>query len=442
MKQPLAKYSILLTNEVDRQNLRQWIPLSEDVETFPIKTNAGVQIERSVEFINVLVAPDVTLGPLDPVLDFWKDEENQRGNPQPVNSQLWIQTLSTVGQFWQSTACPTCQVSQVSCTDACMNIRNVASVPKNFGIVFRKLLLPQATDKELAQWKTAITSVSPAVSYGLCSFLADSTSLSEWEDERELTFLGLETWQARLEEDEGTSQLAVSISIDEYDTRHGEADLGSYPQMEYDLPVSVSIVDKWGRAIVDTQAKPSKAFRPCLIPKLQRPVIASLNIEVNFDNGFAQIISKGAINTLTQKDNLVNYPITTSKCGRKYTLGKDPKVAWKKPQIMDVNIVSPSFTQSDTSSCYHFNACKQCRPCHCALYLTLHPEKQTTLVVWDYADIEVLGGMPPGLIVVPYVLSADMGLLYLVTHGATPPPTYEKLAGLQASTCTFETAFL
>ena len=57
------------------------------------------------------------------------------------------------------------------------------------------------------------------------------------ESERELNFLGLETWQARLEEDEITAQLAVSISIDEYDTRHGEADLGSYPQMEYDLPV-------------------------------------------------------------------------------------------------------------------------------------------------------------------------------------------------------------
>ncbi len=93
--------------------------------------------------------------------------------------------------------------------------------------------------------------------------------------------MGLETWQARLEEDEKTPQLATSISIDEYDARHGEADLVSYPQMEYDLPVSVTTVDRWGRAIVDLQAKPSKAFRPCLIPMLQRSVLKSLNAEVN-----------------------------------------------------------------------------------------------------------------------------------------------------------------
>ncbi len=435
MKQPLAKYSKLLTNEEDRQNLRYWIPLSEDVETFPIKVEAGVQIDRSVEFMNALIAPDVTLGPLDDILDFWNDEESQRGVPQPVNSPLWNETLSTVGQSWQSTACPTCETT---CAEACLGVKNVASIPKNFETVFKKLLLPLGTDQELAQWQTATTSVSPTVSYGICTFLADSTSVSDWELDRELTFLGLETWQARLEEDERTPQLATSISIDEYDTRHGEADLGSYPQMEYDLPVSVTIVYKRGRAVVDLQAKPSKAFRPCLIPKLQRPVLASLNAEVNFESGF---ISKGAINTLTQKDNLVSYPITTSKCGRKYTLSKDPKVPWKKPQIMDVNMISASFTQSDTSSCYHFNACKQCRPCHCALYLTLHPEKQTMLVVWEYADIEVLGGMPPGLIIVPYILSADMALLYLVTHGPTPP-TYEKLAGLQATTCTLEKAFM
>ncbi len=48
--------------------------------------------------------------------------------------------------------------------------------------------------------------------------------------------------------------------------------------------------------------------------------------------------------------------------------------------------------------------------------------------------------MAPGSIVVPCVLSADMALLYLVTHGATPP-TYEKLTGLQAATCTQEEAF-
>ena len=249
-----------------------------------------MQVERNVQFINVLIAPDRALGPLDDILDFWNDEESQQGVPQPENSPLWIETLSTVGQFWESTACPTCEDA---CTESGMEVRTVASIPKNFDVLYKKLLLPEATDQELAQWKSAITNVSPAVSYGMCIFLADSTSLTEWESGREMTFLGLETWQARLEEDQRAPQLATSISIDQYGTRHGDADLDSCPQLNYDLPVSVSVVDRWGRPVVDIQAKPGRAFRPCLVPRLQRPVVASLNNEVNFDIGLPRSSRRG-----------------------------------------------------------------------------------------------------------------------------------------------------
>ncbi len=62
------------------------------------------------------------------------------------------------------------------------------------------------------------------------------------------------------------------------------------------------------------------------------------------------------------------------------------------------------------------------------------------MVVWDLKDLELLGGVPPGRQMVPYILSADMALRFLKKHGPVAP-TCETFTGLQAVACTLEEAF-
>ncbi len=134
-----------------------------------------------------------------------------------------------------------------------------------------------------------------------------------WERDRILTYLALETWQGRLEKGEEESLLASNLCLDEYETRHGSADLGSYPEQEYDIPVAVAVVDKYGRAIVDVQAKPTKAFRLCLVSKHQRGTISALNEEVKFGEGFEQILSKAGVSARqTQPATMQSPPAKTA----------------------------------------------------------------------------------------------------------------------------------
>ena len=116
--------------------MRYSIALTEDVKTFLIKAEVGAHIERDLELMNFLIAPDVTLGPLDDVPGFWVNDESPRGVPQLLNSQHWIETLSTVVQLLRPLQ---------------HGAKNAASIPENLDILFMKLLLPQAIDQDLAR---------------------------------------------------------------------------------------------------------------------------------------------------------------------------------------------------------------------------------------------------------------------------------------------------
>ena len=107
MREDLIEYIRLLTNEADRSHGRYWTTEgSTDIETFAMNAAAGVQIERNVEFVNALIAPDALMSPLDEVLDFWSDEEMQRGVPQQFNLPFWNENLTTTGQLWETRPFP------------------------------------------------------------------------------------------------------------------------------------------------------------------------------------------------------------------------------------------------------------------------------------------------------------------------------------------------
>ncbi len=71
----------------------------------------------------------------------------------------------------------------------------------------------------------------------------------------------------------------------------------------------------------------------------------------------------------------------------------------------------------------------------------MSPDANTFLVVWKFEDLHHLGGTPPDRTVIPYVLSADMALLYLVKHGPKPPVEAD-LKDLHGKNCSLEEAFL
>ncbi len=45
------------------------------------------------------------------------------------------------------------------------------------------------------------------------------------------------------------------------------------------------------------------------------------------------------------------------------------------------------------------------------------------MVVWDYSDIRLLGGVPTDEMVLPYLLSDNMAVLYMMKFGSEPAVT-------------------
>ncbi len=70
----------------------------------------------------------------------------------------------------------------------------------------------------------------------------------------------------------------------------------------------------------------------------------------------------------------------------------------------------------------------------------MHPGTNVFMVVWDYADLMLLGGLPTDERVLPHILSVDVAVLHMVKFGGLVP-TVNSLGQLAEVTCTLEEAF-
>ena len=86
----------------------------------------------------------------------------------------------------------------------------------------------------------------------------------------------------------------------------------------------------------------------------------------------------------------------------------------------------------------HMKACRGVRMCLCAAYQVMHPGTDVFMVVWDYADLMLLGGLPTDGRVLLHILSVDVAVLHMVKFGGT---TVTSLGQLAEVTCTLEEAF-
>ena len=78
------------------------------VHLLKVNTAVGTCLERNLEMINLLIAPDPINSPLDVILDQWNSESLKRPPPQPIKSQLWVESLNNMGEFYDRLVCLTC----------------------------------------------------------------------------------------------------------------------------------------------------------------------------------------------------------------------------------------------------------------------------------------------------------------------------------------------
>ncbi len=105
--------------------------------------------------------------------------------------------------------------------------------------------------------------------------------------------------------------------------------------------------------------------------------------------------------------------------------------------------IHPAFTQTAANSMLHFKGPRGARSCHCAAYLAMHPTSKVMMVVWDYSDIRLLGGVPNYEMFLPYLLSVDMARqnLFMMRFGFEPPVA-RQMSELAKVNCTLEEAFI
>ncbi len=279
----------------------------------------------------------------------------------------------------------------------------------------------------------------PQVSYGLCSFFASPQSLANWAHERHTVFLGVETWQALLTDAAKLPELALEMNLDEFDTRHAKVTLPNLVNGEFDIPVSVAIVDDSGRAIVDLHTVPSTAWEPTIIPRPQRLLMSQLYSKIALLPFTGYGFSLAPQETLGSSASFYDraYPLNHGGGNR---ITRTSKSSQKKRQILDLDGITPAYGHTTANSIRHFQAVRAKRPCNCTTYLTTSFPSKTFMVVWDYQDLEILGGAPHAGMVIVHTLSTDMALPYLSKFG-NQPPVPEALYDLATVSTTLEEAY-
>ncbi len=131
-------------------------------------------------------------------------------------------------------------------------------------------------DEELESWHAAVTEFPPSLSYSLLTLQSNPESLESWRADRQVLFLGLETWPCLMKDEAKVPQLAYELNWDEYDGSAGRTELTSYAMLELEVPVSLVMVDLNGCAVTDIQAVPSPALMTALIPSHQRSIARNL----------------------------------------------------------------------------------------------------------------------------------------------------------------------
>ncbi len=218
--------------------------------------------------------------------------------------------------------------------------------------------------------------------------------------------------------------------------------VGLHIDQEFDVPVSVAVVSHDGRAMVDCDCVPALAFNPSYIPAHARRSIQCLNEEAKFNNGdkeFASFFPRSAFRMLTKIMVPGNAYLLGQPKGRQ--IERVTSFEYKKKQLMEISSIHPAFTQTAVNSMLHFEGARGARPCHCAAYLAMHPTSKVVMVVWEYSDIRLLGGVPTDEMIIPYLLSVDMAVLYMMKFGFEPPVT-KKMSELSRVNCTLEEAFI
>ncbi len=241
--------------------------------------------------------------------------------------------------------------------------------------------MPGATDEELQLWRGAITEVDLEVSFPICCFLANHASVSEWAANREVCFLGLETWSCRISLSIYVGWLDEDLKLEGYLPQSSEVKVLDYKDEKFEVPTSITVVCEDGRKIVDLQMAPARAFLPSLVTSAPRPVLEKLNKFAEFSVGFEGSFSRLGLETISQphEDEMCYAAVYESKVKRKLLEPSSCKLP--KSQISDLNMLDPALTQSETSSFLHFEKARDARHCHCAAYSIMSPDKETFLVV-------------------------------------------------------------
>ncbi len=161
-----------------------------------------------MDMINLLIAPDANMGSLDWIVHQMGGEFVSLGTHQPIESTTWRGIISTLGTSWQDQGCLSCVGS---CDEnTCLGIKTTNATPHLVKSIGQRTLMAGALDEELECWHAGITEFSPNLSYSLLSVLANPDSIEFWKMNRQILFLGLETWPCLMRE--GCSQ-GATVSV-------------------------------------------------------------------------------------------------------------------------------------------------------------------------------------------------------------------------------------
>ena len=91
-------------------------------------------------------------------------------------------------------------------------------------------------------------------------------------------YMATEAWQVELVSHAKAAFKTTGLAMEDYETRHGLPNLKMHLDQEYEVPVSVGVVYRDRRAMVDSQFVPSPATEPCFIRDGARRSVEALNV--------------------------------------------------------------------------------------------------------------------------------------------------------------------
>ncbi len=472
----IKSYNSLLNEELEVRQVRPSILPDLGRQAILARGLTEIRTERSLDMINELSRPNPLPHPLSSVQQTSLGEEALLGNVGFGKGGNWQIVFDNLGKVIQDEAsCMTC----TECDENCLEIKSVQSKPVELIELFLRMMLHGVNDATLKAWHPANAEMNPQESLGILTFLSSHDSLEKTIKSKEVCYTSQERWSCKLDpvsqqkraekekldrepgrEVEGvdaTSSGVAPLAKEEFNEQElcrknlmEKLDLEAlqeyaykltkddfWPEV-YDVVVSMVIVDREGRTIMEEAYSPPNFLTPLQVPLQNVSALKTQRSEIKHINAHRPSFGfpKCLIDSTNYEESRPERPYCSMKDDRIWKLGNRNQL--KINNFMKA--LNPALVGTPSTTSKLLQNVGHSRQDACAASAVLLPVDETLLVMCSAEDLITVGLPRAEGKIIPYILSCSFPLQVLL-QCQEESPTVETIQKIRFKEWSLEAAY-